>query len=362
MSGGNGGAAGADAAPPGGGERPLVADVHVHVAGIGLECSGCHVQPRTLRSLPFRLMARDLGVSRGELIDGLETAYKRVLFAAIDGAPSLDRAVLLAHDAVFNEDGSMNEVRSQLVTPNEHVWRLASLRPDKLRFGASVHPYRRGAAETLERWISAGAVLLKWLPSSQAIDPRDPRCAAIYRVLARRGVPLLVHTGSETVVRVYRKDLASPEILRPALDEGVTVIAAHCGTSSFPLLFKSHLREFARLCEAYPNLYGDTAAFCSPYRGREVHARLSDAGLVSRLVHGSDFPVPTHPFWFPRRLAGRVRELESIASPLERDIRTKRALGYPEAVFTRGAALLRLGGEKTRRRDALATPAPGKGG
>jgi len=336
---------------------PPVIDIHVHVAGIGANCSGCSVEPRTLRSIPFRLMARDLGVSRRELFEDLETAYARVLSAALDGARSLDKVVLLAHDAVFNEDGSKNDVRTQLETPNEHVRRLASTRPDRFLFGASVHPYRRGAAELVERWIDAGAVLLKWLPNSQVIDPRDRRCLPVYRVLARRGVPLLAHTGSETVVRVYRKDLSSPEILRPALEEGVTVVAAHCGTSSFPLLYRSYLREFRALCDAYPRLYGDTAAFCSPYRGREMHSRLEDEGLVSRLVHGSDFPVPTHATWFPLRLRGRVRELESTASPLERDVRVKRALGYPDSVFTRAASILPLG-EKSRRRDSVAAARP----
>src|SRR5262249_5473803 len=161
---------------------------------------------------------------KADRLGNLDAVYRDRLVAAIDGAPSLDRAVLLAHDAVFNEDGSMNEVRTQVQTPNEYVARLASQRPDRFLFGASVHPYRRDAADRLARWLAAGAVLLKWLPNSQVIDPADRRCVPLYRLLVRHRAPLLAHTGSETVVRVYRKDLTSPECLRPALDEGVTVI------------------------------------------------------------------------------------------------------------------------------------------
>jgi hypothetical protein len=341
-------------------ERPPVVDVRVFVAGTGADCSGCAVQERTLRSIPFRAMAREIGVGREEARAALEPAWKRALHAAIDGAPSVDRAVLLAHDAVFNDDGSENDVRSQLVTPNEHVWRLAATKPDRCLFGASVHPYRRGAPDLVERWVSAGAALLAWSPAVHAIDLADPRCLAVYRVLERRGAPLLAATGPDPLLRAYRSDASSPLSLRPALEAGVTVIASGCGGPALGA-GSSGLDAVLRLCEAHPRLYLDTSGFCSPLRGRAALARLSDPLLASRLVHGSGFPAPTHAFWFPLRLRGRVRELESIPSPLERDVATKRALGVPDSAFTRAADLLRLG-EKTRRREAIATRPPAGGG
>jgi hypothetical protein len=70
----------------------------------------------------------------------------------------------------------------------------------------------------------------------------------------------------------------------------------------------------------------------------------TDPLSVSRLVHGSDWPVPQSPWWFAGRLGlGAILRLRRIGNPLQRDLETKRALGLPAAVFRRGARLLPAG-------------------
>src|ERR1043165_7826685 len=132
---------------------------------------------------------------------------------------------------------------------------------------ASVHPYRKDALEETHRWIERGAVALKWLPNSQDMDPRDPRCQKIFDLLAARRVPLIAHTGGEHTVSVIRPDLGDPATLRPALERGVTVIMAHCGTQS-GFFDQNWMPTFCELARHYPNCFGDTSAFNTPGRVR----------------------------------------------------------------------------------------------
>ena len=66
--------------------------------------------------------------------------------------------------------------------------------------------------------------------------------------------------------------------------------------------------------------------------------------IVDRLVHGSDFPVFVYSHW--AWLRGLIdystfRRCERERNVLERDYQIKRAIGFPDPVFTRLAALLR---------------------
>jgi hypothetical protein len=94
----------------------------------------------------------------------------------------------------------------------------------------------------------------------------------------------------------------------------------------------------------HPNLYGDTSAFNVPIRGRHVRKCLADP-LQSRLLHGSDFPVPIFGHWaWLRRFMGwkDFRRCESIRNVLEKDYQIKRAMGFSEEHFMRISRLLRL--------------------
>jgi len=136
-------------------------------------------------------------------------------------------------------------------------------------------------------------------------------------------------------------------VLRLPLECGVTVIAAHCATKSGladPEYFFKLLEMFCQ----YPNLYGDLSAFNVPLRGRHVRKCL-EPGVVDRMVHGSDYPVPVNGLWaWLRGFVNRPAWRSSARQPnvIERDYQLKVAMGFPRGVFTRGWSLLRLGGGK----------------
>lgn len=168
----------------------MIIDCHVHVSAF---TSGRGSMSRPLlRSIPFRFMRRRFGIEGED--ERAEDHVAAVLARTIGECESLDAGVVLAFDAVYTRDGVRDDARTQLYVSNDYVMELASRHP-KMLFGASVHPYRRDAVEELERCIRGGAVLVKWLPLTQGIDPADDKCIPFYECLAHHGVPLLSHTG-----------------------------------------------------------------------------------------------------------------------------------------------------------------------
>ena len=329
-----------------------VIDVHTHLAGLGHGGTGCYVTPQKFNSPMFRAMRWMLGIYSAHKSGRLDQSYlelldNEILSASANGA--LDAVAIYAHDRIYTESGDIQSSGQELYVPNDYVFTCAERESMRGRYlpAVSVHPYRRDALDETARWIERGAVALKWLPNSQCMDPRDRRCNPIFDLLALKKVPLIAHTGGEHTVRVVRPELGNPEVLRPALERGVTVTMAHSGTRSG--MFDRHwLKQFYALVRQYPNCWGDTAAFCTPGRTRWIPMMLRDPDIVQKLIHGSDYPVPVTA-WFALQELGwrKVRELNRIPGILERDVMIKRALGLPDAVFANAARV--LGAEALRR-------------
>jgi len=153
---------------------------------------------------------------------------------------------------------------------------------------------------------------------------------------------LLAHTGGEHTLPVVRREFSDPRILTLPLECGVNVIAAHCGTKS-GLFDPEYFYVFAEMTRRFPNLCGDTSAFNVPIRGRHIPECLREP-LVSRMVQGSDYPVPVHGhFAAMRRFVDwkSFRRWERQPNILERDYQLKLAMGFPAESFTRIHDLLR---------------------
>ena len=312
----------------------MVIDCHVHVAST--EPHG-RMSPRLQNSIPFRIMQWRLGV-RGTEAEK-ERALAEKLVREIAATPRIDAAVILAFDAVYDLDGVMNVRDTHLHVTNNYVIELAANNKQML-FGCSVHPYRKDAIAELERCVAAGAVLCKWLPNTQGMNPSDPRCFPFYEAMAHHKLPLLCHTGGETSLPTIDPTVADPMLLTPALERGVTVIAAHCGTKSKPFETDYH-PNFIRLAKEYEHFYGDTSALNLPARWYAYRAALNDAEVRRKLVHGSDWPIiPVPP---PGRLGlGAAMELMTEMNWLQRDVRVKEMLGFDADYWNRAASILRI--------------------
>lgn len=317
----------------------MIYDIHVHIAQV----AGHPATDRFLlggKNWCVRFFLRQLGITRGMLRgpDANELICRKL--ADWITASSIDRAVALAMDGVYDLEGRPDPGHTRWVADNDFVADLAQRHPSIL-FGASVHPYRADALDELRRVAARGACLVKWIPSAQRIRPDHPRCIPFYELLAEQRIPLLVHTGNEHASSRSLNDWNDPGLLGVALERGVTVIAAHCGARVF-LHERCRFNTFRRMALDYENLYGDLGAFGIPTRLGALRAMQKDDRLLSKIVYGSDFPAVAMPRWFIFSIGPKaVGEILREANPLERPCRLMKALGMPDEVFCRAGRLLR---------------------
>ena len=316
-------------------------DMHVHVVGNGTGGTGCWLRVSGWHWPMAALMLRDVGLARGALQGDLEGLYITRLLEQL-GSSSLGAAVILAHDLVYDEQGRPMREAGSFYVPNDYVLELAKKHPQLLP-AVSIHPARPDALDELERCLAAGAVMMKCLPNCHNINCNDRRFTRFWERMAEAKLPLLAHTGGEHTVPVVCREYADPRILALPLECGINVIAAHCATKS-GLLDPEYFHIFAGMTRRFANLYGDTSAFNVPIRGRHTSECLREP-LASRMIHGSDYPVPVHGHWAWLRHSidwKTFRRWEGQKNILERDYQLKVAMGFPPETFTRIWGLLRV--------------------
>jgi uncharacterized protein len=306
-------------------------DLHVHVLGNGLAGSGCRVQ-RVWWQEPFvQMMARSIGVDVSLGDPRLDEVYARRLGSWLDES-SLGGVVLLACDDVHQDDGVSRPDLSRIYVPNEYVLDLCR-REQKFLPGISIHPARKNALDLLEAGVEAGAVLLKLLPCVQIVDPALARYRPFWKRMAELRLPLLAHTGGEFSLPTYRPDLCNPHCLRAVLEQGVTVIAAHCGAPALPW-HRDFSGDFLDLRNAFPNLYGDISALSQPVHFKTL-TRVREN--PERILYGSDYPVVTSVFWsraFQWISPQQAERLWKVCNPLQRKLELTRLLGFPDTIFS----------------------------
>jgi predicted TIM-barrel fold metal-dependent hydrolase len=287
------------------------------------------------------LMLRHVGLPATALKRNLDELYVDRLLELVRGS-SLGSIVILAQEQVHDDHGRAMPELGSFYVPNDYVLTLARRHAEFLP-AVSIHPGRADALEELERCLAGGAVMMKCLPNCQNINCDDRRFTRFWQRMAEAGLPLLAHTGGEHTLPIVRAEYSDPRTLTLPLECGVKVIAAHCGTKS-GLTDPEYFHIFTEMTQRYDNLYGDNSAFTVPIRGRHVPECIREP-LASRIVHGSDFPVPVYGH-FPW-LRGFVdwkafRECERQPNVLEKDYQLKRAMGFLPETFTRIWRLLRL--------------------
>lgn len=319
-----------------------------------------YLSPRFLRGVEFPLPKWWLGLPRPAPGCDLDTVLEEFAIQQILGTEQVHRIVVLAFDQYHTLAGEplgprqkRREHGTDLYASNTYVRELWRRHPQRILFGASIHPYREcnGATATdmLGEAAAAGAVLVKWLPLAQNIDARDPRTVAFLRRAAQLGLPVLIHYGGEKILSNHHPELenVSPllETLRELRRENAmpTVIVAHAAT---PMPFQRS-RNFRALADGMLGefsdapLYADISALGLPHRAGWLKKIADMKELHPRLVYGSDFPLPCTPSVFLFRLGRRYREVAAARFWLDRDVLLKSALGIPGEVFERGTALLK---------------------
>jgi predicted TIM-barrel fold metal-dependent hydrolase len=270
---------------------------------------------------------------------GVDQAYEKRLIGLIDSS-SLDAVLLLAMDYPYDPSGNCLKEKAKFYVPNDHVLGLAK-KYSQIIPACSIHPARKDAVEELERCAEKGAKVLKLLPNCHHVDCSDIQYQPFWEKLAKLGLPFLAHTGGEFSVPVLNAKFADPRILQLPLECGVKVIAAH-GAGKSGIWDPDYTADLLKMMEEFPNLFTDNSALASPNRWRTIPALL-DPKIQSRVIHGSDFPIPSGGFgpWMGNLLnKSDYFKSRKIKNPLERDVFIKQAAGFEENTFFRLGELI----------------------
>ena len=80
---------------------------------------------------------------------------------------------------------------------------------------------------------------------------------------------------------------------------------------------------------------------CNPGRFHHTSYFAKHELIRERTLYGSDWPVPSNAFYFLNKLGPfKTYKLERIKNYFQRDLQTKRALGYPDASLTKANNVL----------------------
>lgn len=322
--------------------RPLRMDGHVHLMGVGDTDSGIYIGPAFRRKWfyhPGLVKARLQYVQTfGHCPESMDDAFAELLAHTIRNS-CVDRALVIGGDARYGCDGCPDWEGTTVYIPNDYLLSVTARYCDVMVPCVGINPDRPDALAELERCVCRGARVLKIYPPYQGVELMDPRHIPFYRRCAEWGVIIMVHTGYSETHQTLPFEYADPNRLVLMLEQGCTVVAAHCGTCAW-YRRQTYLPDFQRLIRRYPNLYGDSAGLARRPRAPDFRELLEDECTVSRLLYGSDWPVTPTPLAF-RRDVGWEEALRAqlVGNEMARDFAVQNALGVAVPAAERAARL-----------------------
>jgi len=264
-------------------------DCHVHLAALPDGDNGCFISPKLLKSPLFRFLLWKHQLSPAHPREANQL-YLEHLLTELRASRHVQKAVLLGMDGFYDQTGLLNRQHTDFLISNDYVFKTVREHPDVFLAGPSINPQREGAIEEVHRCADAGAVLVKVLPNAQHFNPADPKYRPFYRALAQRKLPFLSHVGYEFSLIGKDQAMGDPDRLRLALDEGVTVIAAHACSYGL-MVYEKFLPILHDFATRYPNFYADISALTLPNRLRMLLHLRRYPELHHRLLFGTDYPL-----------------------------------------------------------------------
>lgn len=281
-------------------------DFHTHVIAIGTSVKDAFINSKmrsgiNLERFKFLIYASAANVKN---LDNADQEYLTRLVRLARSSKRQGKYRILAFDKHYKPDGTVDLTKTNMYVPNDYVVELARQYADVFLPVISLHPYRRDAIEELEKWAKAGVKYIKWLPNAMGMDPANPAIETFYRKMKEHNMILLSHSGEEQVVEAEEdQELGNPLRLRKPLDMGIRVIVAHaaslgnCADLDNGGDKKANCFDlFLRLMDEpkYRGLlFGEVSAMLQFNRmPGPFSTLLKRQDLHSRLVNGSDYPLP----------------------------------------------------------------------
>jgi predicted TIM-barrel fold metal-dependent hydrolase len=301
-------------------------DCHVHLAALPDGDNGCYISPKMLRSPLFRYLLWKHQLSPANPREA-NRKYLDDLLTELRASRHVQRAVLLGMDGVYDQNGRLNQAHTDFLISNDYVLNIARAHPNEFLAGVSINPQRRDALEEIHRCADAGAALVKVLPNAQQFNPADLHYKAFYRALAERKLPFLSHVGYEFSLIGKDQSVGDPDRLRPALEEGATVIAAHACSYGL-IIYEKFLPTLRDFVERYPNFYADISALTLPNRVQMLLHLRRYPEIHERLLFGTDYPLSVfHLAAWGRVSLGTLYDLVRTKNRFDRQVSVCRGLG-----------------------------------
>jgi uncharacterized protein len=269
-------------------ERSLI-DCHVHLAALPEGTNGCYISPKMLNSPLFRFLLWKHGLPRHDPGEA-NRKYIEDLRTELRASRHVRQAVLLGMDGVYDERGQLNRNETHFLIGNDYVLETARAHPDDFLPGVSINPQRRDAVDEVHRCADAGASLVKVLPNAQQFNPAEERYKPFYRALVERRLPFLSHVGYEFSLIGKDQSVGNPERLELALEQGVTVVAAHACSYGL-MVYERFLPVLLDFSRRYANFYADISALTLPNRVRMLLHLRRHPEIHDRLLFGTDYPL-----------------------------------------------------------------------
>jgi predicted TIM-barrel fold metal-dependent hydrolase len=253
--------------------------------------------------------------------------YLDDLLIELRASHHVQQAVLLGMDGVYDQNGRLNQAHTDFLISNDYVLNIARANPNEFLAGVSINPQRRDAVEEVHRCADAGATLVKVLPNAQQFNPADLRYKAFYRTLAERKLPFLSHVGYEFSLIGRDQSVGDPDRLKPALDEGATVIAAHACSYGL-IIYEKFLPTLRDFVQRYPNFYADISALTLPNRIQMLLHLRRYPEIHERLLFGTDYPLSVfHVAAWGRVALGTLYDIVRTKNRFDRQVSVCRGLG-----------------------------------
>jgi len=301
-------------------------DCHVHLAALPDGGNGCYISPKMLSSPLFRFLLWKHQLSPDNPREANEK-YLADLLTELRASRHVQKAVVLGMDGVYDQNGRLNQARTDFLISNDYVLKTAKTYPNEFLAGTSINPQRQDAVDEVHRCADAGATLVKVLPNAQQFNPADHKYISFYRALAERKLPFLSHVGFEFSLIGKDQSMGDPDRLRTPLDQGVTVIAAHACSYGL-ILYEKFLPTLRDFVQRYPNFYADISALTLPNRLRMLLHLRKYPELHERLLFGTDYPLSVfHLAAWGRVALASLRDMIRTTNRFDRQVAVCRGLG-----------------------------------
>jgi len=180
----------------------------------------------------------------------------------------------------------------RVLAVNDFIMRVAAEYPDEFIGFGTMHPDFENVEAELDRMKAGGLKGVKLHPDFQHFCLDDEKAVAMFKAMAERNLPGLVHTGDQ------RYPYSEPERMARVLDAvpDLKVICAHLGGWS-------RWTDAWRILAGRPGVWVDTCSSLyaiTPEDGAEVIRHYG----ANRVVFGTDYPM-----WKPEEEIEKVNRL-----------------------------------------------------